>query len=116
MDAEQIVRVVATDMLRKAGLEVESCRDGAKALKLSQEVAGTARAYDAILLDLNVVEGLGGKQVVAALRRILPQALLIASSGYHDDSVMRDPRAHGFDSCLQKPYTYRELKALLKLS
>lgn len=115
MDDEPIVRVVATDLLRTAGLEVENCSNGDEALKLAQEAKGTFRAYDAILLDLNVADGPGGRQVVSSLRELLPQALLIASSGYHDDQVICDPKRFGFDSSLRKPYTYRELKTALGL-
>ena len=64
-------------------------------------------------MDLTIPGGMGGLE---ASRRILARdqdACLVVSSGYSQDPVMADYRAHGFAGVLAKPYTMAELEQVM---
>jgi CheY-like chemotaxis protein len=56
---------------------------------------------------------MGGIETLALLRKADPAVRAIASSGYSSDTVMAEPRAHGFLDRLTKPYTTAELSEVL---
>ena len=66
-----------------------------------------------VILDLTIPGGIGGLGVLSRLRVIDPAIRAIASSGYSSDTVMAEPRAHGFLDRLAKPYTTVELSEVL---
>ncbi|MDA8418287.1 MAG: response regulator, partial [Desulfobacteraceae bacterium] len=71
------------------------------------------RPYDLVVMDLTIPGGLGGKEAIARLLELDPQALVIVSSGYSDDPVVANYLDYGFKAVLDKPFTLRELRAVL---
>ena len=69
--------------------------------------------YDAVILDLTVRGGMGGKAAMAELQKIDADVTAIISSGYSEDPVMAEYRSFGFVAALAKPYQVNELRALL---
>jgi hypothetical protein len=47
------------------------------------------------------------------MRQLDPHVTAIASSGYSSDTVMTDPRGHGFAGRLSKPYTTIEMGSVV---
>jgi PAS domain S-box-containing protein len=113
MDDEESVRGVAAGMLAALGCEVECAPDGARAVELYRRAGERGRPFAAVLMDLTVPGGMGGREAARALLSLDPGARIIASSGYSTDPVMADPRAHGFRSTIAKPYTAAELSRVL---
>jgi PAS domain S-box-containing protein len=113
MDDEPAVRQVATDMLAALGCDVETCRDGAEAVRCHMEARAAGRPFTAIVLDLTVPGGPGGAWAADELRRVDPDVRLIASSGYAEDALMAGFRGHGFDAVLPKPYSMEQLRDAL---
>jgi DNA-binding NarL/FixJ family response regulator len=64
--------------------------------------AGTP--FSAVIMDLTVPGGMGGKEAAQQILRIDPQALLVVSSGYSNDPVMADYSRFGFCATIVKPY------------
>ncbi len=85
--------------------------DGATAL-----VAAEAHQPDVVLLDL-ALPGLDGLEVARRLRqhRGLREALLVAVTGYGDESFRRRADEAGFDLYLIKPLDLEWLRRLLAL-
>jgi FixJ family two-component response regulator len=70
--------------------------------------------FNAVLLDVTVPGGMGGKEAAVELRTIDPSVKLIVSSGYSDVLVMSEFRKYGFDDVIRKPYTLAQLSEVIR--
>ncbi len=104
-----MIRDTAANLLDFFGYEVDTAADGETAVRMYKEALAGARPYAAVILDLTVSGGMGGKEAARLLREIDPGARIIVSSGYHTDPVMASPREYGFDGAVAKPYRMDEL-------
>jgi len=109
MDDEELVREVGGEMLEVLGYEVEFAKQGAEAIELYKKAKESAYPFDAIIVDLTVPGGMGGKETVQELIEIDPEVKAIVSSGYSTDPVMADFRKYGFSGGVAKPYKLKEL-------
>ena len=109
MDDEEIVSSIAREMLVHMGHEVAVARDGQTALALYQEALGQGKRFDAVIMDLTVPGGMGGREAVRELLRIDPAARVIVASGYSNDPVMAAYIDYGFCAAVSKPFRLQEL-------
>ena len=116
MDDEKGVVQVLGRMLRKLGYDVETAADGEAALALYRRAREDGKAFDAVILDLTISGGMGGKEAVRRLLELDPQARAIVSSGYSDDPVVAEFGKHGFRGALIKPYKLEDLSAAMTLA
>jgi PAS domain S-box-containing protein len=114
MDDEEVVRGVACEMLRRIGYEVEFARDGTEAIELYKRARESGQPFDAVILDLTVPGGIGGKEAIKRLLEIDPRVKAIVSSGYSNDPVMAKFREYGFRGVIAKPYKIEELSGVLR--
>jgi CheY-like chemotaxis protein len=113
VDDEEIIRRAAGEALDRMGYEVQFAEDGAAGIKIYREAMDTERPFHAVIMDLTIPGGMGGKEAMGEILRIDPNAKLIASSGYSNDPVMSDFRQYGFCGIITKPYRIEELGELL---
>ncbi len=109
MDDEEAILEILGDILEYHGFKADFARDGEEALSLYQE-----KVYDAVILDLTVPGGMGGKEAMKELLKIDPAVRAIVSSGYSNDPIMSDFRQYGFRSVIAKPYDIDELGKVLR--
>ncbi|NNL75668.1 MAG: response regulator, partial [Desulfobacterales bacterium] len=109
MDDEAMIRKLAGEILRHLGYEAEFAGDGAEAVARYKTSMQTANPFDAVILDLTVRGGMGGKEAIQKLAAIDPNVKGIVSSGYSDDPGMTDFKQYGFSGVVAKPYTVKEL-------
>ena len=109
MDDDAMVREVGAEMLRILGFDVVLAHDGGTAIEIYRDALEAGQRFDAVILDLTVPGGMGGKETAGILRRLDPDARLIASSGYSTDPVMASHRKYGFDGVVAKPYVPEDL-------
>jgi signal transduction histidine kinase/CheY-like chemotaxis protein len=109
MDDEESIRTLGSRLLELLGLEVTVVADGAAAVREFSAARHSGRPFDLLILDLTIPGGMGGKETIAALRRIDVQVPAIVSSGYSNDPVMADFRRYGFQAMMPKPYEIRTL-------
>ena len=114
MDDEEVIRNVCRHMLTHLGYEVVTAGDGAEAVCRYTDAWASRRPFDAVIMDLTVPGGLGGKDATDRIRKLDPAAKVIVSSGYSNDPIMSDFRAHGFDGVIVKPYEIRLLSRQLR--
>ena len=112
MDDEGAIREVLCQMLHKLGYEAVCVKDGGQALEAYQQ-AKKQGPFDAVILDLTIPNGLGGKETLELLLQLDPQIRAIVSSGYGDDPIMANYENYGFKSVIAKPYKISELSLVL---
>ncbi|NIA05861.1 MAG: PAS domain S-box protein [Proteobacteria bacterium] len=113
MDDEKMVRDVAADMLDFLGYTNSSAKNGEQAITLYRAALSQGKPFDAVLMDLTIPGGMGGKETMARLLEIDPQATGIASSGYANDPIMANFTDYGFSAVIPKPYEMDELRTTL---
>ena len=113
MDDEEIIRKMLTNMLGMAGYTVEVSADGAEALEKYKQAKESGDPFNAVIMDLTVPGGMGGKEAMKKLLAIDPKATVIVSSGYATDSIMSDFKKYGFKAVIAKPYSVRQLRESL---
>jgi CheY-like chemotaxis protein len=109
MDDEDIIRNLAGDILSYLGYEVDFARDGGEAVDLYKASMKSGKPFDAVILDLTVRGGMGGKDAIRKLISVDSNVKGIVSSGYSDDPGMTDFKEYGFSGVVAKPYTVEEL-------
>lgn len=114
MDDEEMLRDVITTMLNQLGHRVETACDGKEALAHYQRAQDAENPFDAVILDLTIPGGMGGRETMARLLEIDPEVKVIVSSGYASDMTMSDFRSHGFCNILSKPYNLQDLIRVLE--
>jgi len=113
MDDEDTIRDVAGEMLSFLGYDVAFARDGEETLELYRQAAEVQQPFSAVLMDLTIPGGMGGKEAIKVLREMDGNVRAIVSSGYSNDPIMSDYRAFGFSGVIAKPYKIGELKKVL---
>jgi CheY-like chemotaxis protein len=108
IDDEEPVRLTLGALLRVAGHEVVAAADGAEGLEWFQR-----QAFDLVITDM-VMPKKGGRETIAALRRLRPGLKIIAMYGggrITGDDSPATAQSLGADRLLAKPITLAELRA-----
>ncbi len=114
MDDELPIRKLAVQLLQRLGCTVETAADGAEAIQLYESARGRGEPFGAVIVDLTVPNGMGGKDMIRELRARDPDVLAIVSSGYSNDPVMANFRDFGFAGVMPKPYSSEDLATALE--
>lgn len=113
MDDEEMIRELAQDMLQNIGYEATTTVNGNETIKLYRKAKEENQPYDAVILDLTIPGGMGGKETVQALKDMNSDVKAIVSSGYSNDPIMADFKKYGFSGVIAKPYKTKELSEVL---
>jgi two-component system cell cycle sensor histidine kinase/response regulator CckA len=109
MDDEKIVRIALRRMLERIGYEVELATNGEEAFEKYKLELDSGKPFDAVILDLTIPGGMGGKETIKKLRELDPEIKALVSSGYSNDSVMANYKNYGFKGVITKPFDTDEL-------
>ena len=113
MDDEESIRLLVGEMLKYLGYDVQCVAEGKEALERYQEAYHTHQPFNAVILDLTVPGGLGGKDTFQQLRQFDPHVKAIVSSGYSNDPVLSGYATFGFHGVVAKPFRLAELSQVL---
>lgn len=113
MDDEDYIRELSSDMLTEMGYTATAARNGEEAIQSYKEALESGQAFDAVILDLTIPGGMGGKETIKALLEIDHDVKAIVSSGYSNDPVMANCSQYGFRNALKKPYRIGEMSEAL---
>jgi two-component system, cell cycle sensor histidine kinase and response regulator CckA len=118
MDDEPAIRHLLIEMLTYLGYRADDSVNGEEALTLYAQAEQDRDPYDAVILDLTIRGGMGGRETMERLKALNPDIRAVVSSGYSNDAVLSDFARYGFSAVVAKPYSLEELgnalKALLK--
>lgn len=113
MDDEESIRLLLGEMLRYLGYEVQCVAEGKEALVCYQKAYEAQRPFAAVILDLTVPGGLGGKEIMRQLQGFDPHVKGIVASGYCHDPVISRYSTFGFQGVVAKPFRLTELSQVL---
>ncbi len=115
MDDDAKVKQVTQRALQKMGHEVELVSDGRAAIAAYGRAMDSGKPVVAVLLDLEVPEGMGGKETIEVLQQIDPAVKAIAMSGHASDPAVLRYGYYGFKAVLTKPFSVAQLDKVLTL-
>ncbi len=114
VDDEEMLRDLGAKVLSRFGYEVTTAADGHEAIELYKK-AKRKKPFDAVIMDLSIPNGLGGRETIGRLRKLDPNVKAILSSGSpKSDPVLANYETYGFSAAVAKPFEFRELKEVLK--
>lgn len=113
MDDDPAIRNLLCAVLTHFGYKPVAVADGREAILEYQRARSAGEPYNAVIMDLTIPGGMGGKETIAELLRIDPEVRAIVSSGYSNDPVLAEYKKHGFRARAEKPFRMQELAAAL---
>lgn len=113
MDDDKAVCELITEILEMGGYQAYSSHDGQQAIEQYQTLKNSEEPFSAVIMDLNIPGGNGGKETIKTLLGIDENAKVIVSSGNGADPVMMNPSAYGFKAAIAKPYSIKQLLAVV---
>jgi PAS domain S-box-containing protein len=114
LDDDEMIRDLLSSMLSSFGYEVEAVTDGSEAIEVYKKAREEGCPFGAVIVDLTIPGGMGGKETIKKLIEIDPEIKAIVSSGYSNDPIMADCRKYGFSGIIAKPYKVEEISKILK--
>ena len=113
MDDEPVLAELIGEMLHELEFSVDLAATGEEAIQKYHHALGSPEPYRAVILDLTVRGGMGGKEAMTELRRLDPAICAIVSSGYANDPVLAAPEQFGFQATLPKPFRFDDVARVL---
>jgi PAS domain S-box-containing protein len=114
MDDDNLMLNILGTMLETLGYKAEFALEGQQAVDKYAEAQQSGAPFDAVVMDLIIPGGMGGREAVERLLELDPRAKVIVSSGYSNNSVMSDYENYGFSGVIAKPYRATELSKLIQ--
>ncbi len=115
MDDEHIIRVMLSKQLMGLGYEVETAKNGSEAIRLYENASRRGNPFDVVLMDLTIVVGIGGKEIIKRVLETDHEVRAIVASGYANHPVMANHKEYGFKGVLAKPHEIHELDEVLQI-
>ena len=112
-DDEELVRSSVRAILGSYEYDIDTARDGEEALEIYTEARDSEEPINVTLMDLTIQGGMDGKESIAELKPLDPDAKAIVCSGASSDPIMVNFRDHGFNGAIRKPFHPDELNELL---
>jgi two-component system, cell cycle sensor histidine kinase and response regulator CckA len=114
MDDVELIREMTCQMVHSLGYRAEACVDGVEAIACYRAALEAGAPFSAVIMDLTVPGGMGGREAARHILALDPDAQLIVSSGYSTDPIMAEYDKFGFCATLMKPYTVIEITHTLR--
>lgn len=112
-DDKQLCHITKA-MLESLDYKVDVAHKGEDAIVFYRRYHAVDRPYDAVLLDLTIVGGMGGEETFRNLQEMDTDVRAIVCSGYDDEEMARHFLEAGFCGYLTKPYRIADLSKMLK--
>ena len=109
VDDDKAIRTIAHFALTPLGYQVMQAETALQGVNLYREKFEAGERFDAVILDLTLPGGMGGKEALTKLIEIDPTVNAIVSSGYATDATRSCYQDFGFRGVLAKPYEIDEL-------
>ncbi len=114
MDDDPKISTLTANMLQSLDYKFDLAKNGDEAITLYKRYLNIGRPYDAVIMDLTVVGGMGGEECFSELRKLDPDVRAIVASGYDNDEMAKQFFEKGWCGYLTKPYRVNDLGKVLK--
>ncbi len=114
MDDEEGVRNLLSTALQSAGYTVVCRENGQDTIEVFVREKEEEKSFAAVILDLIVPGGIGGKEVAEAIRKVDRDVPLFVASGYAADEIVAHPEDYGFSASISKPFRIGDLMEMLR--
>jgi PAS domain S-box-containing protein len=109
VDDEEAIRALVEFTLERLGYQVTQAGSALEGVEIYRQKLEAGERFDAVILDLTLPGGMGGKEALKKLIEIDPTVNAIVSSGYAMDATMSRYQDFGFRGVIAKPYEAAEL-------
>jgi PAS domain S-box-containing protein len=109
VDDEEAIRTLVEFTLERLGYQVTQAESALEGVDIYRQKLEVGERFDAVILDLTLPGGMGGKEALKKLIEIDPTVNAIVSSGYALDATMSRYQDYGFRGVIAKPYEAAEL-------
>ena len=109
VDDEEAIRDLVEFTLERLGYKVTQAESALEGVEIYRQKLTVGERFDAVILDLTLPGGMGGKEALKKLIEIDPTVNAIVSSGYAMDATMSRYQDFGFRGVIAKPYEAAEL-------
>jgi two-component system cell cycle sensor histidine kinase/response regulator CckA len=110
VEDEGVIRKLIRNVLQQRGYHVIDASDGADALEVARRYESR---IDLVVSDI-VMPRLSGPELVKRLREVRPEVEVVLMSGYSKDGVPDMASACDDAEVLEKPFSHRELLAVVR--
>ncbi len=114
MDDEEVLLEIMKRMLVTFGYSVVCTKNSNETLEYIAAARERGELPVAMIFDLTIPGGQGGKETAAEIRKIDTKTPIFVASGYADNPVMANPTAWGFTASICKPFLKNDLAELLE--
>ncbi|RMF68534.1 MAG: response regulator [Calditrichaeota bacterium] len=114
MDDEPMLRKLSAEFLSKLGYDVTTAASGEEAVELYRMAGAKNQPFDAVIMDLRVPGGMGGKEAIEKLKALDPHIKAIISSASSEDPVLTNYKRYGFSAAVNKPFNLHDLQQALQ--
>ncbi len=114
MDDEESILDIGKEVLNYLGYEVDTALNGRDAIKKYAAAGKAGAPFQAVIMDLTIPGGMGGKEAIQKIKELDPEVRAIVSSGYSNDPVMAHFKQYGFAGVVTKPYRIDDLRKVLQ--
>ena len=116
LDDDPKIGELTGGMLASLDYTFDVVRKGEDAVTFYRRYLNVGRPYDVVILDLNIIGGMGGEECFQHLRALHPEVRAIVNSGYDCDEMAHRFREMGFAGYLTKPYRVADLGRIIKVA
>lgn len=115
IEDDSLVAGMLCTMLARFGFVCDHASSENEALNMFIASKENGRCYEFILVDLVLgTQKSGGVTVVQKIREIQPDVRAVLCSGLSSSPVVNNYHEYGFDFCLNKPFSWENLKTIIK--
>ncbi|MBE34256.1 MAG: hypothetical protein CMI16_01630 [Opitutaceae bacterium] len=114
MDDDRKICDLTSTMLESLDYKFDIAHNGEEAIKFYQRYLNIGRPYDAVIMDITVIGGMGGEECFQELQKLDADVRAIVSSGYDNEEMATRFLDIGFCGYLTKPYRVTDLGKVIK--
>ncbi len=114
MDDEIMIGDITSQMLAFLGYETMHVIDGEAAIQVYKQHFEQGEPFAAVIMDLTIPGGMGGREAVVEVLAINPQAKVLVSSGYSNDPIMTNFKEYGFCGLIEKPFDMHTIQKAIE--
>jgi PAS domain S-box-containing protein len=110
VEDDALVRNFVTAQLQSLGYRTVGAANGPAALNLIED----GQAFDLLFTDVIMPGGMSGRELAEKVLKLRPGIKVLYTSGYTDDTIMRQGRLDEGVLLLQKPYRKGQLAQMIR--